>query len=378
MITHTIDSVEERLKLARQQVADFEALLHQLKLEERAKPPSSIHHDTLQESETSSFLQGSTLQLIVEWLKPLELVNCLLVSKRWKQEIDRPLIWKQAGSRAIPCDLRNVMDDFPLEVNYYKKMCMAIVEKPRRQVDIIAERQNNNDANHKEDHWLPMTTLVSTKVFLIVEVYWKETSEIFGTWVKSFAQWVPSESDLGFQMIDVDKKRRGAVQLPAPPLAGRLDDHFREFYNPDPTTDVPTYIYDSIAFSFRCVRTDTGETLHLGKDQDFDQYDTALWAYLDADIGAPTARNDAGCRARDLWSCKEFQRGGVCLRFNVRPIPSPPDTNNNNTRQSSWHGTTYLLDGLECDFVAYRQDGSYEDFKNLRELLVSLDGYLWS
>lgn len=376
MTNPTIDSVEERLRVARQQVADLETLLHQLKHEETnrkmAKQPPIHSNNDIHESEPSCFLEGSTLQLILEWLNPLDLVRCLLVSKRWKEEIDRPLIWKQAVSRAIPSDLWNAMNPDSESSSYYKRMVVSIVEKPRQQVDIIAERQATSKG--VKNYWLPSTTLVPDKVFLMVNVCWKATGEVFGSWRKSFADWIPSESDFGFQMIGPD--HNGAIQLPATPLQGKLDDHFAEFYNPDPTRDVPTKIYDSISFSFRCVRTDTGESLHLGTDQDFDQYDDHLWAYLDTDIGAPTARNDAGCRARELWALKQFTRGGFSLRFNVRPFP--PSEAHHGITLESWHGTTYLLDGLECDFVAYYQDGDYDDYKNLQELLVSLDGYLWS
>ncbi|KAL3936824.1 MAG: hypothetical protein SGBAC_007937 [Bacillariaceae sp.] len=398
MTTHTISNIEERLKATRKEVANLEALLHRLKLEEtsqrqrqRQRRPSKQHqNDNLNdESETSSFLQGSTLQLVVEWLDPINLVQCLLVSRRWKEDIDLPRIWERAGSRFIPelwkaMNLSADNDNSTLQTTptVYKKIILSILEKPRRQVDVIEERlANSKQVGDIQDYWLPSTTLLPQKVFLIVDAHCKATGRVFGSWHKSFAHWVPSEMELGFQMIDVHNQQasrgdKGAVYLPAEPLQGTLDDHFAEFYNPDPLEDVPTYIYDSIAFSFRCVRTDTGESLHLGNDQDFDQYDTVLWAYLDTDIGGPTAQNDAGCRARELWSLKQFKRAGVCLRFNVRPIPSVEDCGN--TLESSWHGMTYLLDGLECDFVAYRQDGSYEDFKNLQELLVSLDGYLWN
>ncbi|CAJ1945980.1 unnamed protein product [Cylindrotheca closterium] len=382
MTTHTINSIEERLKVARKKVANLEDLLHRLKLEEAQRQKPCGNHDNPDDNlrcGTSSFLQGATLQLVVEWLYPIDLIHCLRVSRRWKDEIDRPLIWKQAGSRIIP-DLWKAMDlseSSSLSPALYKKILMAIVERPRRQMDVIAQRlATSKQVGNDKDYWLPSTTLVPEKVFLIVDVHWKATGKVFGSWHKSFAHWFPSESELGFQMIDGRNQSDGVVPLPVPPLRGKPDDHFAEFYDPDPLTDVPTYIYDSISFSFRCVRTDTGECLHLGNNQDFDQYDSLHWAFLDTSIGGPTAHNDAGCRARELWSLKQFHRGGVCLRFNVRPVPAAEQQNGNTLE--SWRGMTYLLDGLECDFVAYHKDASYEDFKSLQELLVSLDGFLWN
>jgi hypothetical protein len=348
----TILSAQKELAEAKQRVVELESIIQliQENQEQRAL-------------ESSLLLQGEILQLMVDWLRPTDVSSCLQVCSRWRHELDNPLIWKRAVARTSPALLRDMeaAEDSASESDLnYKGIAMALA--------CPAQRPSYSPLFTTE--WIPDSTLPPQQIFLLMEVRDKKTGDTIGSWHQSFIKWKPNETELGFKMIKETDQR---TLLPTI-LDGTFDHHFGEFYDPDPTNDVPTAIYDSVRFTFHCLRCDTGQSLRLGFDEEFDRYDADMWAYFDTDIGSPTAKNDAGCRARELWSSRNYSRGGVCIRYHIRPV-FPGKSENDPDR---WRTARYVLDSLECDFVAYRQgNGSYEDYHNLQELLLCLGGFGW-
>ena len=144
----------------------------------------------------------------------------------------------------------------------------------------------------------------------------------------------------------------------------------------DPTIDAPDAIHEHLRFSIRCIRCDTGQSLMFCSDEQFDDFDIQDWPYIDTHIGKPKAGNDAGLRAKELWSLRGYDDTGVCTRYKIRPI-FPSSCDFEDETKAWWRKARYRLDHLECDFLAYLPDGSYADYENLQELLVSLEGFNW-
>lgn len=236
--TFPLASAEQKLARLRQQVAEMETVVQELKEKEERKNANT---------DGTLLLTPEAFQRALGWLSPVDLYTCLRVSKHWQREIDKPRIWRQAAFNQAPKLFKDIEQGKGANGSLnYKGMAMKLV------------CFHSRDATDVVPVPLMDPSLCPSDVFVLFDVKDRNSGKVIGSWHQRID---PDQlfDDRGFNHFEVFDNLRDLMITPkASELDGCFDDHF-PFEEQEPCTFVPHAIWDQILFTVRLLRCDNGK-----------------------------------------------------------------------------------------------------------------------
>ena len=383
-------------------------------------------------------LQGETLQLVLEWLCPIDILSCIQVCQRWKYDMDdvdhnlnrRQLVWSKAlenemnqSSTTPPNQSSKLLDDIAQRIvlldknkHKHKKQSVGVITSPSQPRPIIADyKQIAKGLVYKPEQPPKPKTLPNIlndrqvlarakRIHILFEVKDSNTGKVFGCWDQTLNKFqCQGAVDDGLEMINNDSQK---VSIPETIIAKALaeaaeeanDDNSREDDSdeaeepsvPDQDERIISSICNNIVVTARTFRCDTFKSLcwvyeqHPIRDTDEDNQ-----AYLNSGfLMIPDLTTRSGLRAAAIWESKKYMSMSMEITLHFKKKQQPTNNNENNTKDSDKREgdkgekeiPEYYLDQLYCDFGNNLAQGTMNErqtetiFVDMRELLFSLEG----
>lgn len=166
-------------------------------------------------------------------------------------------------------------------------------------------------------------------------------------------------------------------------LPARLNQSFDFYFNDgdDLHSVVPTYIFDTIIFSARIFRCDTGQFFPLNEDGFMAPSNNQQWGVQKTSIGriqSGLPRTNAALCAVGLWSKKFFEEFGMRLDYKISPV-FPSGDISTRTDVDRWHEARYRLDDIKCSLFVSIMGGliGVPEAVVTEDILILLEGLDW-
>ncbi len=337
-------------------------------------------------------LSGHALKLIVQWLEPQDVLNCVQTCRQWKDEIDEE-VWIEVAKNLSPFAVAVI------DAEAVDKGRSESVRLDYRSIALSVAHTYGDNSNSSSSPKItfPKPRLRLEDILVLIEFRDGETKKPMGACFHALTEFhdlvfaLEPLKSWGFELRG-ESLRQQKLQNIFVPISHVMEEleKYSEIF--DPASEATESAYDELEMRSCLIRLDTENNMHgkhfrlidFTKNSDFRNDGGACFF---SDDFKPMASNGAGTVARELCFHKEY--AGISADLDI--ILEPADRQWAKAKQAQ--GQTHTINWKEelrkvGDKFEYRYrfmslrfhdiiDDCSKSFKSSDDLLLILEGLNW-